>query len=234
MEGFLIAIDGPAGSGKSSVARAVAQRLGIVNLNTGAAYRAVALVAAGMVGICEALEPTSDPARIDCTNTCQVDSPEAKFVILHGYDSGWTTNLPLDDFLAVSIGGLQEVALACRAIGVNPWEVIEARVRAAADGDFVVAFYNPRSRARQDHLSRALAILSQKRPPQTPVVVASNLGRAEERIEIVDLGSFDPSTVDMLTVVLVGASTSRTVSVGDGKTWAYTPRGYAVRRRAAE
>jgi len=45
MEGFLIAIDGPAGSGKSSVARAVAQRLGIVNLNTGAAYRAVALVA---------------------------------------------------------------------------------------------------------------------------------------------------------------------------------------------
>lgn len=127
------------------------------------------------------------------------------------------------DFCAISLSDL-----------LTPWPVIEARTRAAADGDFVVAFYNPRSRNRRDHLGKALSILRRRRPPETPVVVASNLGRPEEEVEVTSLENFDASGVDMLTVVLVGSADSRTVTTRDGKIWAYTPRGYAAKRRAAE
>jgi CMP/dCMP kinase len=75
MEGLLIAIDGPAGSGKSSVARAIADELGFINLNTGAAYRAVALVAlqegvslddgASLAGVSRRISLDAGGARVD-------------------------------------------------------------------------------------------------------------------------------------------------------------------------
>jgi len=127
------------------------------------------------------------------------------------------------DFCCISLSDL-----------LTPWEVIEKRVKAAAEGDFVVSFYNPRSLKRRDQLERALAILAQHRPPQTPVVIAVNLGRPEEKVKIVSLMDFDPEDVDMLTLVMVGASQSRSFVRGDGRTCAYTPRGYAKKREAAE
>lgn len=123
------------------------------------------------------------------------------------------------DFCCISLSDL-----------LTPWEVIEKRVRAAAEGDFVVAFYNPRSLRRTDHLDRAVAILRERRPADTPVVVASNLGRDDERVGIVPLATFDTAVVDMLTIVLVGSSQSRSFARGDGAVRAYTPRGYAKKR----
>ncbi len=84
------------------------------------------------------------------------------------------------DFCCISLSDL-----------LTPWEVIESRLSAAAEGDFVIALYNPRSRERRDQLERAMAIVSRHRPPATPVVVAANLGRNGEQVTIVSLRDFD-------------------------------------------
>jgi cobalt-precorrin 5A hydrolase/precorrin-3B C17-methyltransferase len=127
------------------------------------------------------------------------------------------------DFCCISLSDL-----------LTPWEAIEKRVRAAAEGDFVISFYNPRSLKRRDQIERAFAILAPHRPPETPVVIASNLGRPEEQVKIVRFGEFNPDDVDMLTLVMVGSSQSRQFTRGDGRAYAYTPRGYAKKREAAE
>jgi cobalt-precorrin 5A hydrolase / precorrin-3B C17-methyltransferase len=67
----------------------------------------------------------------------------------------------------------------------------------------------------------------QHRPADTPVILATNLGRPGEVVRVVPLGALNVDDVDMLTVVIAGSSESRTVKTGDGKTWVYTPRGYA-------
>lgn len=123
------------------------------------------------------------------------------------------------DFCCISLSDL-----------LTPWEVIEKRLHAAAEGDFVISFYNPRSLKRRDQLERAFAILKNHRPPETPVVIASNLGRPTEKTKIVNLADFNPEEVDMLTLVMVGSSQSKSFQRGDGKTYAYTPRGYAKKR----
>jgi cobalt-precorrin 5A hydrolase/precorrin-3B C17-methyltransferase len=113
---------------------------------------------------------------------------------------------------------------------LTPWAAIEKRLHAAAEGDFAVAFYNPRSLRRTEHLSKALEILKSHRPGDTPVIVASNLGRPKETLVITPLRDFDPEVVDMLTIVIVGSSATRAFTRGDGRTHAYTPRGYAAKR----
>jgi cobalt-precorrin 5A hydrolase / precorrin-3B C17-methyltransferase len=123
------------------------------------------------------------------------------------------------DFCCISLSDL-----------LTPWEVIEKRLHAAAEGDFVISFYNPRSLKRRDQLERAFAILKNHRPPDTPVVIASNLGRPTEKTKIVNFADFNPKEVDMLTLVMVGSSQSKSFMRGDGKTYAYTPRGYAKKR----
>ncbi len=127
------------------------------------------------------------------------------------------------DFCAISLSDL-----------LTPWGVIEQRLEAAAAGDFVVAFYNPKSQRRSDQIVRAMRILANKRPPQTPVIVASKLGREGESVRVRRLDRFDAEEVDMLTLVIVGSSTSRVVTLGDGRPRVYTPRGYEKKRRAAE
>ncbi len=119
------------------------------------------------------------------------------------------------DFCAVSLSDL-----------LTPWPVIERRLRAAAEGDFVVALYNPASRDRRARLEEALAILAARRPPDCPVVVARNLGRAGERVSLATLGKLDTGAVDMLTLLVVGSSQTRRMERG-GRSWLYTPRGYA-------
>jgi len=104
---------------------------------------------------------------------------------------------------------------------LTPWPVIEQRLEAAAAGDFVVALYNPRSRGRDWQLQRACAILLAHRPASTPVLLARQLGRPEEQLELHALAHLPSERVDMLTLVLVGNSTSRSQ---DG--WMVTPRGY--------
>ncbi len=119
------------------------------------------------------------------------------------------------DFCTISLSDL-----------LTPFEDIERRLKAAADGDFVVAFYNPVSKRRRTQLARAQEILVAARGPEAPVVLARNLGRAEETITVIPLGDLTPDHADMLTMVLVGNSQSRRIERG-GRQWVYTPRGYA-------
>ena len=109
---------------------------------------------------------------------------------------------------------------------LTPWETIERRIRASAEGDFVIAFYNPVSRRRTTQLVQAQEILLKHRPVETPVVLARNLGRKEEQLRVVSLENLDPTQVDMLTVVLVGSSQTRRLELPNGEVRVYTPRGY--------
>ena len=109
---------------------------------------------------------------------------------------------------------------------LTPWDAIETRIHAAGAGDFVIAFYNPVSRRRRTQLAAARDILLGYRGGDTPVLLASNLGRPEESLKFRQLGSLDIDEVDMLTVVMVGSSSSRLLDLGRGKS-IYTPRGYA-------
>ncbi len=104
---------------------------------------------------------------------------------------------------------------------LTPWDVIERRLRGAASGDFVVALYNPRSLGRPWQLGRAVELLGQGRPGSTPVLLARQLGRAEEQLSLHTLDTLPEDQVDMLTLVLIGNSTTR---VQDGRM--VTPRGY--------
>ena len=124
------------------------------------------------------------------------------------------------DFCAVSLSDL-----------LTPRATIEARLAAAARADFVIAIYNPVSAARRETFRRALRILGEHRAADTPVVIARNLGREGEAVEIVRLDDVDPDRIDMLTVLVVGSSATRTFSHG-GTTRAYTPRGYEFEAEA--
>jgi cobalt-precorrin 5A hydrolase/precorrin-3B C17-methyltransferase len=119
------------------------------------------------------------------------------------------------DFCAISLSDL-----------LTPREDIIKRLNAAAVGDFVIAFYNPVSMRRRTLLAEARDILLQHRPADTPVMLASSLGRPEEHVRYRRLDELQVDEVDMLTVVLVGSSHSKLAQMGTGPRM-YTPRGYA-------
>jgi cobalt-precorrin 5A hydrolase/precorrin-3B C17-methyltransferase len=119
------------------------------------------------------------------------------------------------DFCAISLSDL-----------LTPREDIVKRLHAAAEGDFVIAFYNPVSMRRRTLLAEARDILLKHRPADTPVMLASSLGRPEEYIRYRKLSELEVDEVDMLTVVLVGSSHSRLAQLGEGPRM-FTPRGYA-------
>ena len=104
---------------------------------------------------------------------------------------------------------------------LTPWDVIERRLRAVAEGDFTVSLYNPRSKRRATQLNRALAILAGHRPAGTPAATVGDVGRPAQRVIRTTLAELDPGQVDMLSLVVVGSSTTRWV--GDRMV---TPRGY--------
>ncbi|MCG3469048.1 precorrin-3B C(17)-methyltransferase [Xenorhabdus bovienii] len=106
---------------------------------------------------------------------------------------------------------------------LTPWTVIEKRVRAAAEADFVVCFYNPRSRGREDHLARAFALMAPWTPAETPVGVVKAAGRKKEEKWLTTFGEMDFSRVDMRSLVIVG---NQSTYVRDGLM--ITPRGYRL------
>ena len=119
------------------------------------------------------------------------------------------------DFCTISLSDL-----------LTPRDDIIRRLHAAAEGDFVIAFYNPVSKTRRTLLAEARDILLQHRPGDTPVMLASSLGRPEEHVRYRRLDELEVDEVDMLTVVLVGSSNSRLAELGEGPRM-FTPRGYA-------
>lgn len=127
------------------------------------------------------------------------------------------------DFCAISLSDL-----------MTPWSIIERRLRAAAEGDFVIALYNPASQRRTRQLAVAQEVLLAHRAPETPVVLARNLGRDGERVEVMTLAELAAAAIDMSTLVLIGSSATRRVARGDGGVWVYTPRGYEAAQTAKE
>jgi precorrin-3B C17-methyltransferase len=107
---------------------------------------------------------------------------------------------------------------------LKPWPLIERRLRAAAEGDFVIAFYNPASVARPDRIHDAFAVLRRLKTGSTPVAFARAVGRPDETVTLTTLGEADPSLADMATLVIVGSSASRFIARTTGRPWLYTPR----------
>jgi precorrin-3B C17-methyltransferase len=104
---------------------------------------------------------------------------------------------------------------------LTPWEVIEKRLEAAAAADFVIVLYNPRSKGRAGHISRAREIILKHRGPATVVGIVKGAMRAHESVIVTDLENMRDSDIDMQTTVIIGNS----------KTFVWnhlmvTPRGY--------
>ncbi|NKJ43721.1 precorrin-3B C(17)-methyltransferase [Novosphingobium sp. SG720] len=106
---------------------------------------------------------------------------------------------------------------------LKPWAVIERRLRLAAEADFAMAFYNPRSRARPEGFARALAVLRECCGPARLVLFARAVSTPEEHLRIVTLAQAQPDMADMRTVVIVGSSQTRMIARATGPVL-YTPR----------
>ncbi|MEM0988398.1 MAG: precorrin-3B C(17)-methyltransferase [Pseudomonadota bacterium] len=123
------------------------------------------------------------------------------------------------DFCAISLSDL-----------LTPRKDVEKRILAAAQGDFVTAFYNPVSQRRRALFVQAIDTFRQHRPDGTPVLIARSLGRPDEALTIRNIEEISVDDVDMMTVVIVGSSQSRRVGVG-GRDRLFTPRGYAAKHQ---
>jgi cobalt-precorrin 5A hydrolase / cobalt-factor III methyltransferase / precorrin-3B C17-methyltransferase len=164
----------------------------------------VALVSSGDVGVYAMASPVLEIAgdNVDVVVVPGVTASQAAASLLGS---------PLGhDHCSVSLSDL-----------LTPWEVIQARVRAAAEGDFVVSLYNPRSKGRDWQLGKVKEILLGHRPPDTPVGIVKDAYRPTQQVTLTDLTSLRPEDVDMLTIVVVGSSQTRLAA---GRM--VTPRGY--------
>jgi precorrin-3B C17-methyltransferase len=107
---------------------------------------------------------------------------------------------------------------------LKPWPLIERRLIAAADGDFVIALYNPASKARPKQIFQAFDLLRMRKPNTTPVAFARAVGRPDEKLITTTLGHADPSLADMATLIIIGSSQTRLVARQGAAPWIYTPR----------
>jgi precorrin-3B C17-methyltransferase len=123
------------------------------------------------------------------------------------------------DFCAISLSD-----------NLKPWAIIAQRLKAAAEGDFVIALYNPASKARPDAVVDAFALLRALKHADTPVALARAVGRSDERILLTRLADVDTGLIDMATLVLVGSSETRFVERPGQPTLMLTPRTYGARR----
>jgi precorrin-3B C17-methyltransferase len=123
------------------------------------------------------------------------------------------------DFCAISLSD-----------NLKPWPLVAKRLRAAAEGDFVIALYNPASKARPDQIFEAFAILRAMKDGATPVAFARAIGRPDEAIVITTLAEADPGLVDMSTLVMIGSSETKLIERPGTTPFVYTPRGVAVLR----
>jgi precorrin-3B C17-methyltransferase len=118
-----------------------------------------------------------------------------------------------NDFCAISLSD-----------NLKPWSVIERRLQMAAEAGFVMALYNPISKARPHQLGLAFEVLRAALPHSVPVIFGRAVGRSDERIEVAALGKARPEMADMATCVIVGNRYSRMIERDDGRTLIYTPR----------
>lgn len=117
------------------------------------------------------------------------------------------------DFCAISLSD-----------NLKPWDVIEKRLEHAARGDFVIALYNPASRARPTRIFDAFSLLRRFLPGDTFVGLAKSVGREKEAFILADLDSVDPSQVDMSTLVIIGAQGTKRILREGASDWVYSSR----------
>lgn len=180
-----------------------------VALERAAAGARVALVCSGDAGIYAMASPVLDMAA------GRPDFAAVEVVVVPGVTAGLAAaallGAPLGhDHLFLSLSDL-----------LTPWERIEARVKAAAETDLVLVVYNPRSQRRTWQIDQARKILLDHRPPDTPVGVVTDAGRAGQHVQLTTLGALDTTTVTMTTCLVVGSSATR---IRNGRM--VTPRGY--------
>ncbi|WP_448954000.1 precorrin-3B C(17)-methyltransferase [Labrys neptuniae] len=108
---------------------------------------------------------------------------------------------------------------------LKPWSIIEKRLIAAVEGDFVLAFYNPASKARPDQIGKAFDVLRREAGDRI-VVLAKAVGRPDEEIVLTSLSAVRPEEVDMRTLVLIGSSQTRQIEREGREPWLYSPRGW--------
>lgn len=152
--------------------------------------------------------------------TCQGQEicPEIEVIpgITAALSGGARLGSPLsNDFAVVSLSDL-----------LTPWDVIEKRLRGAADGDFVIALYNPGSKKRRGHLKKACDIVMERRSAETPCGIVHNIGREGEHVDIMTIGELRDVQADMFMTVFIGNSKTRVIG---GRL--VTPRGYVENGR---
>ncbi len=180
--------------------------------------RAVAVVSGGDPGVFamaaavfEAVEEDPEWLALDITVAPGVTAMQAAAARL---------GAPLGhDFCAISLSD-----------NLKPWAIVERRLRAACDGDFVIAVYNPASRARPARIVEAFDLLRRLKAPATPVAFARAVGRADETLTLTILGEADTRLADMATLIVVGSSETRFIARDGARAWMVTPRAYGVRR----
>jgi len=118
----------------------------------------------------------------------------------------------MGDFAAISLSDL-----------LTPWSQIEKRLKAAAEADFVIVLYNPKSRSRKEPLVKAHEILLKYRSPDTPVGIVRNVGRKGEQTVITTVKEMLNHEIDMATTIIVGNSATRLLNQK-----MVTSRGYTV------
>ena len=182
-------------------------------LTAAAAGGRVALVSGGDPGVfamaaavCEAVE--AGPAAFRQVDIVVVPGITAMLAVAA------RVGAPLGhDFCAISLSD-----------NLKPWPLVEQRLAAAAGAGFVVALYNPISRARPWQLGRAFELLRVLLPGETPVAFATAVSRPEERIELRPLAEADPALADMRSLVLIGSAATRSIAREGARPWLYTPR----------
>ena len=213
----------PAGGGQIRHAHALGEETERVDraLALAAGGHRVALVCSGDPGVYAMAALVFE--RLEMETSARPGWRRSEIVVLPGvsamHGAAALAGAPLGhDFCAISLSDL-----------LTPWTVIEQRLEAAAAGDFVVALYNPASMRRRRGLARAVEILAARRPATTPVVVARSIGREGETIAVTRLQDLDQSSIDMMTLLIVGSTETRSFG---GRV--YTPRGYGMQGGAKE
>ncbi|MBQ7514817.1 MAG: precorrin-3B C(17)-methyltransferase [Schwartzia sp.] len=118
---------------------------------------------------------------------------------------------------------MHDFAIISLSDRLTPWELIKKRAALAAQGDFVIALYNPKSKSRVKHIDEIHDILLQYKSPETPVGIVKSASRPDEQKILSNLRDFNREDIDMFSMVIIG--NSRTY-IKDG--WMITPRGYRL------
>jgi precorrin-3B C17-methyltransferase len=124
------------------------------------------------------------------------------------------------DFCAISLSD-----------NLKPWNIIENRLSMAAKAGFVIALYNPISKARPWQLGKAFDLLRSDLPATTPVIFGRAAGRPDERITIQPLAEADAATADMATCVIIGSPETKVITRDGKPDLVYTPRFIAGENR---